>query len=68
MAKKETTQSYVTISKEKSYDKHKVILNLDAERTEKFNKGEKIEVTEQELNTIGKHRWVEVVSVTEDIS
>ena len=63
MAKKESIESTVTISKEKSYKDHKIILPIDAERTAKFNKGETIEVTEEELKTI-KGRWLEVKNVS----
>ena len=63
MEKKESTKSTVTILKTKSYADHKIVLPLDAQRTEKFNKGEKIEVSEEELTLIkstGNCRWLEV--------
>ena len=63
MAKKESIESTVTIQKEKSYLNHTVILPIDAERTEKFNRGEAIEVTQEELKTI-KGRWLEVKNVS----
>lgn len=59
MAKKQEQKSTVTISKNPSYDKHKLRLTgLDLDRSIKFNKGEKIEVTLEELNAIGRHRWL----------
>ena len=61
MAKKKQEKSELLISKSKSYGKeHFIKLGLDKEREKKFNKGEKIPVTEEELNAIGKHRWLEV--------
>lgn len=60
MAKKKEEKSFVTISKNPAYDKHKIIIGLDADRTAKFNKGEKIEITEEEFENIGRHRWLEV--------
>lgn len=36
----------------------KVLVNLDDLRDIKFNAGEKIEVTAEELNAIGNHRWL----------
>ena len=62
MEKKKEIKSGLTISK-KGYEEHKILINLDPERDAKFNKGEKIEVTEKELNLIGKHRWLEVHDV-----
>ena len=50
----------ITISKAKSYKDHKIILGLDKEREKKFNKGDKITVTQEELETIGKYRWMEM--------
>ena len=55
---KEQKELTTTISKSPSYDKHKLIMHLDLDRTIKFNKGEKIEVTQSELDTIGRHRWL----------
>lgn len=34
------------------------ILDLDPERVIKFNAGEKIQVTEEELKQIDNHRWL----------
>ena len=62
MAKKESTQLTVIISKEKSWT-NRIILPLDKERLTKFNKGEDIEVTEEELKSILDNnvaRWLEV--------
>lgn len=57
--KKKEEQSTVTISKNPSYDKHKLRTEgLDIDRSIKFNKGEKIQVTQDELNVIGLHRWL----------
>jgi len=51
----------ISISKSKSYGaEFKIILGLDKDREGKFNKGGKITVTKEELETIGKHRWLEV--------
>jgi len=55
---KERKELTITISKEPSYDKHKLVMHLDLDRTIKFNKGEKIEVTQSELDAIGLHRWL----------
>ncbi len=52
----------ITISKSKSYAKHRISLKLERLRTDKFNKGGKITVTKEELETIGEHRWLEVDS------
>ena len=60
MEKKKEIKSTLTISKAKGYEKHKVLINLDQERDAKFNSGDKIEITEEELKTIGLHRWLEV--------
>jgi len=60
MEEKKPVKSGIVISKSKSYAEHKISLKLDKERTGKFNKGEKITVTKEELKTIGKHRWLEV--------
>ena len=60
MAKnKETISSALIISKEQSYKELKILLaGIDKEREAKFNSGEKIEVTKEELNEIGEHRWL----------
>lgn len=36
----------------------KVLVNLDDLRDIKFNAGEKIEVSPEELQSIGEHRWL----------
>ena len=54
----EKKKTGLTISKAKSYSEHKCKLGLDKEREKKFNKGEKITVTKQELKSIGEHRWL----------
>ena len=61
---KEEKELTITISREPSYDKHKLVMHLDLNRTIKFNKGEKIEVTQEELDTMGLHRWI-IVHKTE---
>ena len=61
---KEEKELTITISREPSYDKHKLIMHLDLNRTIKFNKGEKIEVTQSELDAMGLHRWI-IVHKTE---
>jgi hypothetical protein len=49
----------VTISKNPGYDKQKLRTEgLDIDRVIKFNKGEKIQVTQDELNILGLHRWL----------
>jgi len=62
MEEKKPVKSGIVISKSKSYEVHKISLDkyVDKERTIKFNKGEKITVTKEELKTIGEHRWLEV--------
>ena len=67
----EQKESTITISKDLSYDKHKLILKgLGLDKVLKFNKGEEIQVTQEELETIGKHRWLiikEKENVKQDI-
>jgi len=60
MIEKKPVKSGIVISKSKAYDVHKISLGLDKERTIKFNKGEKITVTKDELKTIGDRKWLEV--------
>ena len=62
MEEKKPVKSGIVISKSKSYEVHKISLDkyVDKERTIKFNKGEKITVTKDELETIRKYRWLEV--------
>ena len=60
MAKnKEIITSGIVISKAPNYTGHKVLLaGIDEDRSVKFNAGEKIEVSQEELNAIGEHRWL----------
>ena len=49
----------MTISKSPAYDKQKCMtVGLDLDRVIKFNKGEKIQVSQKELGAIGLHRWL----------
>ena len=41
-----------------NYVGSKIITNLDDVRDIKFNAGEKIEITKDELKLIGDHRWL----------
>lgn len=41
-----------------NYLGQKILVNLDEIRDLKFNAGEKIEVTEEELKQIGDHKWL----------
>lgn len=52
------TQLKYTIYLNPNYGGQKILVNLDEIRDLKFNAGEKIEVTEDELNSIGQHRWL----------
>ena len=58
MAKKQLTESTLLISRIEEYADCKISINLDPERDIKFNAGEKIKVTEEELKQIGNHRWL----------
>ena len=58
MAKSKDTKSTISISKSPAYDKHKLVMHLDLDRTIKFNKGEQIQVSQEELDAIGLHRWL----------
>ena len=59
MAKKEESELTITILKNPAYDKHKCRTEgLDIDRVIKFNKGEKIQVSQKELDAIGIHRWL----------
>ncbi len=46
------------IYKSPNWIDQKVLVNLDEIRDLKFNAGEKVEVTEDELKQIGDHRWL----------
>ena len=48
----------LTIYKNAGWLDQKVLVNLDEVRDIKFNAGEKIQVTEDELKQIGEHRWL----------
>jgi len=59
MEENKELQSTITISKNPGYDKQKCRTEgLDIDRVIKFNKFEKIEVTQDELDKIGLHRWL----------
>ena len=58
MAKKQSTELKCVIYLSPNYLGSKIITNLDDVRDIQFNAGEKIEVTEEELKLIGKHRWL----------
>lgn len=65
MVKKEEA-SKLLIYKTEGYKNHRVILipfGFKGEEEIKFNSGEKLEVTEEQLKSIGKHRWLEVENV-----
>lgn len=52
----------MNIKKVSAYINHVCLLEgIDEERQTAFNAGETIAVTEEEFNTIGPHRWLEVV-------
>lgn len=60
MAKnKEMSTLMIAISKAANYKEHKVLLaGIDKEREDKFNAMQQIEVSTEELNAIGEHRWL----------
>ena len=60
MAKsKETSILKIVISKAANYSELKVLLaGIDKEREDNFNAMQKIEVSKEELNAIGEHRWL----------
>ena len=59
MTKLKEEKSTITISKNPAYDNQKCRTEgLDLDRVIKFNKGEKIKVTQEELDAIGLHRWL----------
>ena len=66
MAKKQDIVSKSLIYLNPNYLGQKIIMNLDEVRDLKFNAGEKIEVTEQELKDIGCHRWLIVENYNGD--
>lgn len=60
MAKsKEISTLTIVISKAPGYKELKVLLaGISEDRQDKFNKMESIEVSTEELNEIGEHRWL----------
>ena len=58
MAKKQDTSLMFHIYLNPNYKGSKILTNLDEVKDMKFNAGEKIEITEEELNKIGCHRWL----------
>jgi hypothetical protein len=54
------------IKKTEPYKDKKIILNLDIERVESFNKGEEIEITPDEFEKIGIQRWLEIIMENKD--
>ncbi len=53
------TEKIYVINKTANYLDHKIILaGIDEQRTKEFNEGKTIEVSENELNEIGYHRWL----------
>ena len=60
MAKKLVLKSEsISISKALGYKEHSIILTgIEKERQEQFNNMQSIEVSLDELNAIGKHRWL----------
>ena len=53
-------KSLLLISKAEGYKELSIVLgSIDKAREKKFNDMKKIEVTEDELNDIGKHRWLQ---------
>ena len=60
MAKKLVLKSEsISISKALGYKEHSIILiGIEKERQEQFNNMQSIEVSLDELNAIGKHRWL----------
>lgn len=54
----------LTINRTMNYEGHRIVLKgIDEKRTKEFNEGKTIEVTTEELNAIGEHRWLEVKQV-----
>ena len=62
MEEKQKQKSGLSISKEKGYKDLNIILNgIDSKREKEFNLMKKIEVSEDELLKIGKHRWLQSI-------
>lgn len=57
--KQDTGLTY-RISKASGWKDMRVILPIEKEREDKFNKMEVIEISLEELKAIGQHRWLEV--------
>ena len=53
-----STDTHFLIYKNPNWLDQKILVNLDEIRDIKFNAGEKIEVSAEELNAIGEHRWL----------
>ena len=59
MEEKQKPKLTLSISKAEGYKDLTIILNgIDPKRAKEFNSMKKIEVTEEELLKIGKHRWL----------
>ena len=58
MEQKQSTELKCVISLSPNYWGLKIITGLDDLRDTKFNAGDKIEVTKDELKLIGNHRWL----------
>lgn len=59
MAKSTKSESSVlTVSKDKSFEDHKVVTGLDEARDKEFNEGKTITVTAKELETLKNYRWL----------
>ena len=52
------TDTHFLIYKHSDWLDQKVLVNLDELRDIKFNAGEKVEVSPEELQSIGDHRWL----------
>ena len=52
----------IKIKRKDSYADNRIIaVGMDLGRSIAINKGEIIEVTEEELKVIGQHRWLEII-------
>ena len=60
MEEKKELKSKLTIFKQASYAEHRCLLGLDKKREDEFNKGKSVEVSQEELDSIGSHRWLGV--------
>ena len=60
MIEKKELKSELSISKAEGYKDLTIVLDgIDPKRAKEFNSMKKIEVTEEELLKIGKHRWLQ---------